>query len=226
MNFIVSDLARDIRIALDSNNVSTQLFDISDVDTLTLEEIIRSKIADAVRLVELNAPYHLLDGGTVFPSASEVITWESQPGYGPGSVILPEDFLRLVCFKMTDWERTVYEPIDETSPLYSVQRSRFGGVRGNPQKPVVAIVNRSTGLNLEFYSCNSNPAASVAMASYIKVPAFFQEQQESGIYVEKIAICEKLKPAVVYYAAYLVAQSIGEGDKAAALLNASNSLMQ
>lgn len=221
MNFTVSSLKSAIKIALDQNNVSTQLFNTGDVDTLSLDELVESKIADAIRNVELNAPYHLLDGGTVFPASAQVITWESQQGYGPGSVLLPEDFLRLVCFKMSDWDHPVFVPILETDPLYAVQRSRFGGVRGNPQRPVCALVNRSTGLNLEFYSCASDSDASVAMASYIPVPSLVTPSTGEPYY----SICEKLKPAVVYYAAYLVAL-ITEPDKANALLNVSNSLMQ
>ena len=53
----------EIRVILDQNKVSTQLLDAGDIDTLTLDEIIRSKIVDATRVVVLNAPNHLLDGG-------------------------------------------------------------------------------------------------------------------------------------------------------------------
>lgn len=221
MNCTVSSLKSAIKIALDQNNVSTQLFNTSDVDTLSLDELIGSKIADAIRYVETNAPYYMLDGGTVFPASSQTITWESQQGYGPGSVLLPTDFMRLVCFKMSDWDHPVFVPILETDPLYLVQRSRFGGVRGNPQRPVCALVNRSTGLNLEFYSCAQNANASVAMASYIPLPALVTPQSGDPYY----AICEKLKPAVIHYAAYLVAL-ITEPDKATGLLNVSNALMQ
>lgn len=221
MNCTVSSLKSAIKIALDQNNVSTQLFATSDVDTLSLDELVESKIADAIRNVELNAPLHLLDGGVTFPDSSQVITWISQQGYGPGSVILPTDFLRLVCFKMSDWDHPVFVPISETDPLYAVQRSRFGGVRGNPQKPVCAIVTRNTGLHLEFYSCAEDADATVAMASYIPLPALTIPSEGDPYY----SICEKLRPAVIYYAAYLVAL-ITEPDKAAGLLNISQSLMQ
>ncbi len=217
MTYTVAELKQAIRIALDQNMVSTQLVATDDIDTLSLEEIIESKIVDAARIVLRDAPAHLLDGGTVFPAASQVITWDSQAGYGPGSVVLPSDFLRLVCFKMSDWDHPVFVPIYEDDPLYAVQRSRFGGVRGNPQKPVVAIVMRSGALKLEFYSCAADSNASVAEAAYIKMPAIASDQ---------ISICEKLKPAVVYYAAYLTALAVGEADKASALLQTANTLMQ
>lgn len=213
--YSVTSLKQDIRIALDQNMVSTQLFNTSDIDTLSLDDVIGSKIVDAVRFVEATAPYYLLDAGAAFPS--ETVTWDSQAGYGPGSVPLPSDFLRLVCFKMSDWDHPVFNPILETDPLYAVQRSRFGGVRGNPQKPVVAIVARSGGQVLEFYSCAADSNASVAQAQYIKMPAI-----SSG----NIDICAKLYSAAVYYAAYLTARAIGEADKAQALIDACNSLMK
>lgn len=217
MLYSVDDLKEAIRIVLDQNMVSTQLISANDIDTLSLEEIIESKIVDAARIVQRDAPARLLDGGTVFPSASQVITWDSQAGYGPGSVPLPSDFLRLVCFKMSDWDHPVYTPIYEDSPMYAMQRSRFGGVRGNPQKPVVAIVMRSAGARLEFYSCAADSNASIAEAAYIKMPAIVGEQ---------IAICEKLQPAVIHYAAYLAALNVGETDRAQAILQTYNALVR
>ena len=222
MDCTVSSLISAIKVALDQNNVSTQLFNTGDVDTLLLDELIESKIADAARLVELAAPLHLLGKGVTFPNASQVVTWDSEQGYGPGSVPLPEDFLRLVCFKMSDWDHPVHTPIYESDPLYAVQRSRFGGVRGNPQRPVCAIVNRNTGMVLEFYSCAQDSDASISMASYIPIPAKTTPEDGSAAY---FTLPDKLQPAIVYYAAYLVAL-ITEPGKSASLLAISNSLMQ
>ena len=52
MLYSVSELKKDIRIVLDQNMTSEQLFESGDIDTLSLEEIIESKIVDAARLVE------------------------------------------------------------------------------------------------------------------------------------------------------------------------------
>lgn len=201
----VSDLVKEIRVAIDSNLKSDQLTGISDIDTLALEEIIGSKIAEAARIVVLNAPSYLLDGGD---SLGTTVTWNGTSG----RMTLPEDFLRLVVFKMSDWSRVVTVPISETDPLYAQQSSRWAGVRGNPQKPVVAIVPSSNGLVLEFYSSKSG---SVAQATYIALP-----KVTDG----KIKLCEKLHDATVYYAAYLTAISTGETALAEALLSIVNEL--
>ena len=216
-SYSISNLSRDVRIALDQNNISSQLITSGDIDTLTLDEIIESKIPDAVRFVDIQCPLRYLGAGTAFPNASKVITWESQAGYGPGSVVLPADFLRLICFKMSDWDHPVFVPIEETDPLYAVQRSRFGGVRGNPQKPVCAIVNRSSGLTLEFYSCAADSNAAVSMASYVPIPTV-----SSGA----IEISDLLVPAVIYQAAGLTAQALNDMTVANAFYAQAKELMQ
>lgn len=217
--YTISSLKQDVRIALDQNMVNTQLAGIGDINTLSLDDIIESKIVDAARQVELSAPVELLDGGTAI--SSPTVTWESQAGYGPGSIDLPADFLRLVVFKMSDWDHPVYHAITQYDPLYALQRSRFGGVRGNPQKPVVAIVSKASNaagqyLKLEFYSCAADSNASVSMMAYVPKPVI-----SSG----SISLCTPLKSAIVYKAAAMTAQSIQRNDLAAVLEQQAANLM-
>lgn len=221
MIFSVDDIKRDVRIALDQNNSSTPLLDTGDIDTLTLEEIIESKIEDAARVVTRDAAHYLLNGGKTF---GDSISWDVREGYGSGSIPLPNDFLRLVSFQMSDWSYPVLNAISEDDAMYPLQHSRYGGVRGNPQKPVVALSQRPTskgasknGLWLEFFSCAAGENTFVKRATYMPIPKITDGE---------ITISEKLKPAVVYYTAYLVALSIGNGDLAATLLNTSKELMQ
>ena len=58
---------------------------------------------------------------------------------GTGYVELPDDFLRLASFKMTEWTRAVTKPISEDSPQYNLQKISY--LRGKPSKPVVVIRN-------------------------------------------------------------------------------------
>lgn len=201
-------------MALDENVDSSALSGLGDVDTLKLDEIVESKVVDAARIIETNAPAHLLDSGKAF---GESIGWDGQPGYGAGYIHLPDDFMRLVCFQMSDWDYAVTIAITEDSPQYQMQRSRFAGVRGNPQKPVVAITSQPIGLVLEFFSCYSGENAFIKKARYIPMPRI-----RNG----KIELCEKLRRAVVYYTAYLAALSLGDGDAAAALLATARELAE
>ena len=136
MLYSVSELKKDIRIVLDQNMTSEQLFESGDIDTLSLEEIIESKIVDAARLVETNAPLYLIDGGKQFNGS---IDWDSAHGYGSGRILLPDDFMRLVSFMMSDWDYPVSAALTEDDPEYAMQRSRYPGIKGNPQRPIVAM---------------------------------------------------------------------------------------
>lgn len=194
MIYKVVKIARDVRVAIDENKTSEQLIADEDIDTLSLEEIVRSKIVEAVRRVVTEAPTHLLDGGEPFGDA---IFWRSQCS---GWTLLPEDFMRLVIFKMSDWERPVYEPITAADPQYQLQFSRYKGLRGNPQKPVVAIVSRAEGRALELFSCKSQNAT-VEQAVYIPLP---KVDCDGGINIP-----ERCYVPVVYETASLVLATIG-----------------
>ncbi|MCU6767833.1 hypothetical protein OCV73_02525 [Barnesiella propionica] len=193
MIYNICDIKKSIRIAIDQNNSSTQLIVTDDIDTLTLDEIIENKIEDAVRIVEMSAPIYMLNSGNNFADA---IYWED--GYW-GWTILPDDFMRLIVFKMNDWTRAVYSAIPENNPQYELQSSRWQGLRGTPQKPVCAIVVRAEGKVLEFYSCKTENA-NVKQAVYLPIPKL----KDGGI-----EICERCYRAIVYYAAGLVQQEFG-----------------
>lgn len=214
MIYSVSQIETDVRVVLDENKVSVQLAMLGDVDTLSVTEIVRSKIQDAARYCMQTAPLHLLDNG--YPINAEPV-WDVAEGKGSGYLPLPDDFLRLRAFRMSDWERTVSEAITEDSPSYALQSSRYAGVRGNPQKPVVAVsVSRPEGLVLEFYSCNGGRGTHVQSARYLRIPE---------IEGDSIDFCPRLRSAVVYYAAYLVALTVKD-DNAQNLLQQSKEFMQ
>ena len=213
MIYDVNELKREIRIALDQNKSSEPLRDLGDIDTLSFDDIVGSKIADAAKIVILHAPIHLLGSGIPFGKGIE---WKSAEGHGSGSVLLPDDFLRLVVFQMSDWGRAVSEAISPSDAQYALQSSRFPGVRGCPQKPVVAIVNTGVGMMLEFYSCTGGEGVGIKQATYIPKPRILDET---------IELSHKIKDAVVYYSAYMVAVTMGQSEQAQQLLNISQSLL-
>ena len=210
MVYKILHIARDVRIAIDENKTSEQLIADEDIDTLSLNDIVRSKIVEAVRRVVTEAPTHLLDGGLPFGDA---VFWRSK---GSGWTLLPEDFMRLLIFKMSDWERPVYEPITAADPQYQLQFSRYKGLRGNPQKPVVAIVNRAEGRVLELFSCKNNNAT-VEQAVYMPFP---KVDCNGGI-----EIPERCYMSVVYQAASLVLATIGQGDLSSMMSDLSKQLL-
>lgn len=210
MIYKLADIARDVRVVLDQNNTSEQLITDEDVDTLSLEEIIRSKVEEAARRVGIAAPVHLLEEGHSFGDA---IYWEEHES---GWVLLPHDFMRLISFRMSDWERTVYDAISADDPIYQKQSSRYKGIRGNTQKPVCVIASRPEGKVLEFYSCKSEEAY-VSRGQYLPYPKI----DPSG----GIDISERCYTAVVYMAAALVHETLGAHDKATVMTELSKTYL-
>lgn len=204
-------MARAVKVAIDMNRGDEPLIMEGDTDTLTLDEIIYAKLADAVRMVEMEAPLTMLESGHDFGDDNVFIGED-----GKGFIILPDDFMRLISFRMSDWTRTIYEAITESDPQYALQSSRFKGICGNPEKPVVAVVRRSEGKVLEFYSCRDN-AATVAQATYLPIPKI---DRDGGI-----DVAEDCYRAAVYRAASLALASVGD-QLSTSMLEISKSLLQ
>ncbi|WP_418210515.1 hypothetical protein ACNONS_20250 [Bacteroides xylanisolvens] len=206
----LDEIAGDVRIALDQNTTSDVLKEIGDVDTLALNDIIKSKIIEAVKRVHSSAPPYLLDEGHNF--GDEVYWQKCESGW----VLLPEDFMRFVVFQMSDWERAVFYPINVDDPEYEKQSSRFKGIRGTTQRPVCAISIRPEGRVLEFYSCKSQDAT-VSRAVYLPYPKI----DKYGA----IEICQRCYDAVVYTIAALVLTTFGDVEKSSALNELAKSVL-
>ena len=211
MVYNIHNVMRDVRVCLDQNMTSEQLLHTDDVDTLALDDIVRSKILEAVFRVHTKAPTYLLEEGHNFGDA---VYWGDRES---GWVLLPQDFMRLIVFEMSDWERPVYEAITPVDPQYMLQKSRYKGIRGNSQKPVCAIATRPEGRVLEFYSCKSENAY-VRRAQYLPYPKIDED--------EGIDICERCYTAVVYLTASLVLLTLGEAEKSNLLLENAKILLQ
>lgn len=208
MLYRLSDIVRQVRITIDQNEQDTYLQSDGDEDTLGLDTLIESKVPEAARIVVASAPLRMLDGGFHFGNS---IAWQKD---NSGWLLLPDDFLRLISFRMSDWERPVSLAITATDPAYNLQFSRFKGLRGTPQKPVAAVVLRGEGHVLEFWSCLSNKAK-IVQAAYQPIP-----QIENNA----IEVPEQCFRAFVYAAAALTMESLGEVQMAEKLSALSTQL--
>lgn len=211
MVYSIHNVIRDVRISLDQNMMSEKLLQDDDVDTLALDDIIRSKILEAVIKVHTNAPVYLLEEGHNFGDA---VFWADLES---GWVLLPQDFMRLIVFEMSDWECAVFQAISPANPEYALQRQRIKALRGTAQKPVCVITSRPEGRALEFYSCKSENAY-VRRAQYLPYPKIDKD--------DGIDISERCYTAVVYTAASLVSLTLGESEKSSALSENSNLALQ
>lgn len=117
-----------------------------------------SFVDEAVRWVIDVVPTHELTIRKVhLPDPSNTLY---APAYenGVGTYMLTDDLGRLVYFKAPDWKRPVFEAITENDPRYIQQRNMV--LRGNPSRPVVAIVQVGPFRFLEWYTTRGEGFAS------------------------------------------------------------------
>ncbi len=209
--YSVIELVKEVRLAMDMNQTDSTLTGFNDTETLDLDQLIKGKLEAGARIVETEAPVWLLDSGKEL-TGNITISDATLGDYGRKK--LPADFMRLVTFKMSHWRRAVTEAISETHPMYALQSSKFPGVRGSADKPVVAIVSLPTGLELEFRAANGG---TVERAQYLPYPKINGSQ---------IELCPKLKDAIVMMTAYLVCQTLGENERAQGMLTQAQELMK
>ena len=221
MVYQLNGIISDVRVCLEENSAIESddlgLAGIGDEGTLTLNEVIRSKVVEGVRIVHCTAPTHMLEnsvpmkvGGSVIDgdakSFGDSIYWEGSSDHG--YVMLPEDFMRLLMFRMDDWERTVYVAKTVYEKSYERQSSRHKGLRGTPQKPVCVIGLRPEGRVLEFYGSESNEAV-VESATYLPYPYI---DEDDGIRISK-----RCYESAIYMISSLVAMTYGDTEKSAVL---------
>lgn len=194
----INRIIEDVRISLDLNKTSELLTSIADDETLSINEIIRSKIVEAVKRVHIVAPAHLLDQGYKF---GETLVMNSD---GSGYTILPDDFMRFVVFEMSDWERPCLQALSTDDPLYRQQFSKFKGIKGNYQNPLCFISIQHVGRVLEFYSSKSEDAY-ILRAVYLPYPKIDE--------LDGIDICERCYDAVLHTISSMVSATLGDTEK-------------
>lgn len=176
----------------DGNNFAEQ-------DTFPIEEF----IDEAGRKVLMVAPLRALGAGKDGKSISKSIGED-----GVVTMTLPQDFVRLIVFKMGNWMRPVFIPIYDTDPQYAMQF--HPATRGGVVKPVVAITNGGT--KLEAYSTTSGD--SISNFNYIGYTAIDADYPQ------------KFVEATAWMTASLYLASMGELDMAKVLESKSIEMLQ
>ena len=206
--YAVSELVKEVKVLLDRNQETSGLLTPTDTDTLSQGELIQSKIVDAARIILEDAPASMLDGKT-FNGLNTA--WAESNGAYVGTVYLPSDMIRLLNVKASDWNRSA-EIITEEDDAYKIQFNRFG-VRGNPERPIAALIHNSGNRYLELFTSNSNTAT--VSLTYIGMPSISEG---------KIDFPETLKDSIVYMAGYLTCISLGDTDTASGFLGVARKL--
>lgn len=201
-------IIKDVRIAIDENAATTPFTDesglITDSTTLEMDDIIGSKIADGINAVRLYAPLSKLRPNSTVDVAPQ---WIDETKF-IGQIPLPDDYLRFVSFRMSDWLYAVSNYITPDSSFYAMQFSKYKGVRGSASRPVVALSTDAQGGRkvIQFFSSESTSAK----ATFVYIP---REDDIDGPF----EIEDEIYRAVVLKIASLVALTYLNGDMAKAL---------
>ena len=215
-------IIKDVKVAIDENTSVAPFTDSDgntlDPDTLEMEEMIKSKIADGVNAVRSVAPVSKLEPARMASGESWPVKWIDKEKM-IGEVPLPDDYLRMVMFKMSDWAHAATTLIAADSALYHQQFSRWKGVRGNQSRPNIAVAtDTGTGKDvIQFFSCDSTEAT--AELVYIKRCDKPNKPDEPNTMYD---IEQGVYRAVVMKTAALVAAAYGNAD----MMNLMNTLAQ
>lgn len=216
-----SEFRRQVRVCLDENMSSGVLQYLEDVDTLSLDDIIDSKVEDAALSVVRSAPISKL--GDILKSLDGVPDIAQTAPY-KGVMRLPIDFERLVRFKMRGWPLALYGAQPPLSPYYEQANSEFS-VFGTKDRPVVFLVpsaDNASGLCAEIF-CASSQNDVLDGCTYVAKP---KKEETTATESWKIFLGENLVRPTVYYAAYLTALAVKDDSAADKLLATATSLIE
>lgn len=260
MQYKVADIVEQVRILLDQNQTENTIIAQED-NTLKLDEIINQKILHAARLLLETSDVSVIDGKTCFikkldedgqpanpdwpnpePEGEIVSLWEddriSWGGLSAWVMTMPEDYLRLLSLKMSDWKRGVHTTIPYESAEYSQLRSSFIGLTGNPERPVVAeaklgldhhhisenffINPGGTGWELETFrhlEIYTSATGDVVDFRYCPIPEYYMATVDNVDNVKCLDFPEKLYRHLLYQTGSFVAATYKDSALAQLLMN-------
>ena len=182
----VDTIVSDVRICLDEIGMNEAEL-IGGTDSGDMDDIIKSKIPDAIRYVYLNADLALI-------SPSMGTGTEVSDRNGMVTISIPNTFLRLVYAKLEDWAFSATEAIMYTDKRYATLKNPI--TTGYPDNPKAAIYDGDGDVDrkLELYSSAIKGDDVGYTYGYIDTPSMV-----GGNY----NIDDKVYRAVVYHAAGL-----------------------
>jgi hypothetical protein len=143
----IEEIIEEVRIKIDEVNANEQMEGYSDVESSNVNNLIAACINEGYRLTMLSAPQSMLEG-----KKAESVTLSINEKK-VGTLSLPNDFLRLVNVRLDSWISSCSNFITEDDPMYRMQSNDW--ICGNPQSPVVAVVDTDEGKKLELYKASS-----------------------------------------------------------------------
>ena len=216
-NYAIEDITLSVkRLVGDGSVRGVEGFELPDY-ALTVDELVKRLCEASCEQVLLEAPISMLDKAADFSNSA--VSYEPLSVYDPEKyaavVTLPEDYLRLVSFKMESWQGRMPLQVAYGSTAYNRLRSRWNAGHGSVDRPCISIVpSASNTQELEAYSCATGEA--VAQALYAPRP---------HLQGSSIALFESLYLPSVYRIASNMLATSGEASLSAYYEGESRKLM-
>lgn len=208
-------------------------------DDMEREIIIRSKIKDALRFINANADWSLLEPDV---TATADTLWEA-PGYPTmmtdkrlgedwkvGMAVLPENFLRLVYVQMDSWVRPLGQQdiIFWNDKEYAILKDIY--CTGTSERPKVALVYKAVSQGQP--DTDGNAKVMKVLELYSAEDA--EEKYMIGIMTEpedvdgetsEVSVGEKVYGAFIYYIAGLVFVTYGDQARSKMMFDQANDII-
>lgn len=216
----VADIIKAVRWCVDeeSNNDTSLSSVIDEKDDAYMDNLIRSKIGDAIRWACLVAPAGMLAGGAasvntlgltqdlVLLKGSSSTSGNSKyvdynTTFDIGVVTMPTsmNFVRCIRVRGEGWYKAVLNPVDEDSEEELAMFDETA--RGTADRPQAAIMN-TTPIKILV-----QPASKTIELTVCTIPdAIASDVSEST----DIAVPQKIRGAVIYYIAFLLMSAYGD----------------
>lgn len=182
MKKAIADIVKDVRACIDEADVNVAEF-VGGTDSSDMDNIIKSKICDAMRFVYANADVSMLTP-----------TWEDGTAIKGGNnmayIPLEDKVLRICYAKLDGWSFPCTDAILYTDKGYAALKNSI--TTGYPDNPKMAISMNGKARVLEMYGVTDNRME--YSLGYMEEPKMNEGEMD---------IPEKVYRGVVYYTAGL-----------------------
>ena len=143
-----------VRVRIDEvSSGASPLVEVGVEENNPTDTMIEGLLDESALEVLLAAPVDRLPLASAAGSYIESYASDSKAG----TIVLPENFLRIVCLQMSDWEQPLYDIQAAGSVVAARQKNKY--LRGGAKKPVAVLEKRPTGYTLTYFSTNAVPHA-------------------------------------------------------------------
>ena len=225
MEALMSDLVKEMRLAMDEVNHD----ELNDIFADDSEEEMKQAIETAAQQLLLQAPPQFLKPSLVKvsidkESLQDYDAAQTQYTDGHGSIVVPDDFLKLAKLKLRSWTAPLTELMEEGSNEAKMQASRW--TRGTPQKPKGMLTTNQWGNRELMYWT----AGKYQQKTGVPIDQVYDHTVEVFAYIPTIkvvegnlsvALIDVAKKNIIYRAVSIFLTSKKESDLAEKYLNLS-----